>query len=108
MTLRFPVLYTFHLKPIVCLYNFFLCNVSYKRCKTGILDISLLFSAILPGEQGIDVFQREAGKRNICIAISEKVPSDASDAKFMEVVTNLMKKPNARAVVLFTRMEDAR
>ena len=60
------------------------------------------------GEQGIDVFAREATKRNICIAIAEKVPSDASEEKFMEVVMNLMKKPNARAIVLFTRAEDAR
>ena len=40
---------------------------------------------IILGESGIDVFQREAEKRNICIAIAEKVPSDANDAKFNEV-----------------------
>ncbi len=39
----------------------------------------------ISGESGIDVFQREAEKRNICIAIAEKVPSDANDAKFNEV-----------------------
>lgn len=37
------------------------------------------------GESGIDVFQREAEKRNICIAISEKVPSNADKGKFIEV-----------------------
>ena len=37
------------------------------------------------GESGIDVFQREAEKRNICIAIAEKVPSNANETKFMEV-----------------------
>ena len=37
------------------------------------------------GESGIDVFQREAEKRNICIAIAEKVPSNADTKKFMEV-----------------------
>ena len=37
------------------------------------------------GESGIDVFQREAEKRNICIAIAEKVPSNANATKFMEV-----------------------
>ena len=37
------------------------------------------------GESGIDVFQREAEKKNICIAISEKVPSNADDNKFKEV-----------------------
>lgn len=70
--------------------------------------ISTICSEGSYGEQGIDVFQREANRRNICIAIAEKVPSDASEEKFMEVVTNLMKKPNAKAVILFTRAEDAR
>ena len=37
------------------------------------------------GESGIDVFQREAEKRNICNAISEKVPSNADKGKFIEV-----------------------
>ena len=40
------------------------------------------------GESGIDVFQREAEKKNICIAISEKVPSNADDNKFKEVREN--------------------
>jgi hypothetical protein len=44
-----------------------------------------VFSISFSGESGIDVFQREAEKRNICIAIAEKVPSDANDAKFNEV-----------------------
>ncbi len=54
------------------------------------------------------MFQREAEKRNICIAIAEKVPSDADEDKFLEVVNNLRKKPTAKVVVLFTRAEDAR
>ena len=37
------------------------------------------------GESGIDVFQRQAEKRNICIAIAEKVPSNADKEKFMVV-----------------------
>ena len=37
------------------------------------------------GESGIDVFQREAEKRNICIAIAEKVPSNADTTIFKEV-----------------------
>ncbi len=60
------------------------------------------------GESGIDVFHREAERRAICIGVAEKVPSNADEAKFLEVVSNLLKKPNARAVVLFTRAEDAR
>ena len=41
------------------------------------------------GESGIDVFQREAEKRNICIAIAEKVPSNADTTIFMEVCSIL-------------------
>lgn len=37
------------------------------------------------GESGIDVFQREAEKRNICIAIAEKVPSNANEEIFIQV-----------------------
>jgi hypothetical protein len=37
------------------------------------------------GESGIDVFHNEATKRNICIAIAQKVPSTADESKFMEV-----------------------
>ena len=37
------------------------------------------------GESGIDVFQREAEKRNICIAIAEKVPSNADTTIFTKV-----------------------
>ena len=40
---------------------------------------------LVSGESGIDVFQREAEKRNICIAVAEKVPSDANGKKFEEV-----------------------
>ena len=37
------------------------------------------------GESGIDVFHHEAEKRNICIAIAEKVPSNANSDTFMKV-----------------------
>ena len=37
------------------------------------------------GESGIDVFAREADRRNICIAIAEKVPSNADQKTFSEV-----------------------
>ncbi len=40
----------------------------------------------ISGESGIDVFQREAEKRDICIAVAEKVPSNADEDKFAEVV----------------------
>ncbi|XP_040579714.2 LOW QUALITY PROTEIN: metabotropic glutamate receptor-like [Lepeophtheirus salmonis] len=60
------------------------------------------------GESGMDVFRREASHRNICIAVAEKVPSSSDEKTFIEVVQNLLKKPNAKAIVLFTRAEDAR
>ena len=59
------------------------------------------------GESGIEVFQFEASKRNICIAVQEKVPSRADEGKFKDIITNLLKK-SARAVILFTRADDAR
>ena len=49
----------------------------------------------------------QAAKRNICIAVQEKVPSNADEAKFQSIVTNLLVK-SARAIILFTRAEDAR
>lgn len=44
----------------------------------------------------------------MCIAAAEKVPSAADDKIFDGIIQKLSKKPNARAVVLFTRAEDAR
>lgn len=60
------------------------------------------------GVAGIEVFHRLAGLRNICIAAKEVVSSTASDLHFDRVVTELLSKPLARAVVLFTRADDAR
>ncbi|XP_057330958.1 metabotropic glutamate receptor isoform X1 [Microplitis mediator] len=60
------------------------------------------------GESGIEVFTRQATERNVCIAAAEKVPSAADDKDFDSIIQRLSKKPNARAVVLFTRAEDAR
>lgn len=51
----------------------------------GIMTDKISFR--VSGEQGVDVVHKEAEKRNICIAISEKVPSDASEEKFLEVST---------------------
>ena len=55
----------------------------------------------------LQVFQHEASKKNICIAVQEKVPSNADETKFKTIITNLLVKP-ARAVVLFTRADDAK
>ena len=37
------------------------------------------------GEMGIDAFRHEARHRNICIAVSEKVPVNADADRFDEV-----------------------
>ncbi|XP_048512295.1 metabotropic glutamate receptor isoform X2 [Athalia rosae] len=70
--------------------------------------VSTVYSEGSYGEYGIEVFNREATERNVCIAAAEKVPSSADDRVFDNIIAKLMKKPNARAVVLFTRAEDAR
>ena len=49
----------------------------------------------------------QAAKRNICIAVQEKIPSNADDTKFRSIITNLLVK-SARAIILFTRADDAR
>ena len=43
------------------------------------------FFEIITGEQGIDVFNQEAKDRNICIAMGQKVPSDANEETFIKV-----------------------
>ena len=48
--------------------------------------ISLIFFRfVFIGEQGIEVFWREAQKRNICIALRQKVPSDANNETYENV-----------------------
>ena len=37
------------------------------------------------GEQGIDVFNQEAGRRNICIALQQKIPSGANEETYIDV-----------------------
>ena len=53
------------------------------------------------GESGIDVFQREAEKRNICIAIAEKVPSNADTTIFMEVCSFFFTHSESRVLIEF-------
>lgn len=60
------------------------------------------------GESGIEVFHRVAAQRNICIALAERVSSTADDRVFENIILNLHRKPFARAIVLFTRADDAR
>ncbi|XP_020287309.1 metabotropic glutamate receptor [Pseudomyrmex gracilis] len=70
--------------------------------------VSTVYSEGSYGEYGIEVFTREATERNVCIAAAVKVPSAADDKIFDDIIQRLNKKPNARAIVLFTRAEDAR
>ncbi|XP_024944385.1 metabotropic glutamate receptor isoform X2 [Cephus cinctus] len=70
--------------------------------------VSTVYSEGSYGEYGIEVFTREATERQVCIAAAEKVPSAADDKVFDGIIQKLSKKANARAVVLFTRAEDAR
>ena len=60
------------------------------------------------GESGIEAFHREALARNICIALAERVSSTADERVFDTIVSNLLRKSHARAVILFTRADDAR
>jgi metabotropic glutamate receptor 3 len=70
--------------------------------------VSTVYSEGSYGEYGIEVFHREASERNVCIAAAEKVPSAADERVFESILGRLLKKQNARGVVLFTRAEDAR
>ncbi|XP_015510635.2 metabotropic glutamate receptor [Neodiprion lecontei] len=70
--------------------------------------VSTIYSEGSYGEYGIEMFTRQANDRNVCIAAAEKVPSAADDKVFDNIIAKLLKKPNARAVLLFTRAEDAR
>ncbi|XP_044742127.1 metabotropic glutamate receptor [Chrysoperla carnea] len=70
--------------------------------------ISTIYSEGSYGENGIEVFHKEAQERNVCIATAEKVPSTADDHDFDLIIAKLKKKGNAKGVVLFTRAEDAR
>ncbi|XP_045107774.1 metabotropic glutamate receptor-like isoform X2 [Portunus trituberculatus] len=70
--------------------------------------ISTIHSEGSYGEFGIEVIHKLAAERNVCIAVSEKIPHNADHQVYNTALANLMKKPSARAVVLFTRAEDAR
>lgn len=74
------------------------------------LYISTIYSEGSYGESGFDVIYKMAAYRNICIAMSMKVPHNANDnfTIYDEILKSLTKKPNAKAVILFTRFEDAR
>lgn len=58
------------------------------------------------GENGIESFKFEAKSRNICMAVTAKVPPKSSQEHFEQIIRDLLSKP-ATVVVLFLRVEDA-
>lgn len=70
--------------------------------------ISTVYSSGSYGESGIDAITKVADSQNICIAHSQKIPHNANNSVFDSILQNLKTKPTARAIVLFTRFDDAR
>ena len=60
------------------------------------------------GESGIESFNNEARAHNICIAFTIKIGTKFTKKDFDEKIKDLMRKPHARVVILFTRIEDAK
>ena len=67
----------------------FICFIQEyaKTILNGISYIGLFINAnnFISGEQGIDAFNLEAERQNVCIALQQKVPSNANHKKFIEV-----------------------
>lgn len=70
--------------------------------------VSTVYSEGEYGENGIDYFEIEAGKRNICIALSLKINSNSNPRTFEEIVTRLKDKDRAKVIIAFVREEDAK
>lgn len=70
--------------------------------------VSLVTSEGLYGDSGMVSFLRDARAGNFCIAVMEVVPRLATNATFDDIIHNLMRRPRARVVALFTRSEDSR
>ena len=68
--------------------------------------VSLVSSEGQYGDSGMTAFVKEARSRNICIALSEKIPHSATEEVFDSIYENLLQKMSARGVVLFARAED--
>lgn len=69
--------------------------------------VSLVSSEGLYGDSGSKEFAKQAQKRNICIAIHEKISPTIDQNAYDQIVSNL-EQHNATGVVLFTRAEDTR
>ncbi|ESO85152.1 hypothetical protein LOTGIDRAFT_130830 [Lottia gigantea] len=60
------------------------------------------------GSSGIDYFQREARAKNICIAANVKIPAKSTNSTFDRTIRDLLEKPEAKVVIVFVRIEDAK
>ncbi|KAH3820653.1 metabotropic glutamate receptor 3-like [Dreissena polymorpha] len=70
--------------------------------------VSTVASAGEYGVPGIEYFQKEAAKRNVCLAETLKVSTNPTSAEYDTIIDILVKKNNARVVILFLREEDAK
>ena len=70
--------------------------------------VSVVYSEGSYGESGYHEFYKLSLDRNICIALATKIPQDANSEFVEEALRSHMKKKNARVMVLFTRMDDAK
>lgn len=70
--------------------------------------VSIVSSEGQYGDSGLTAFIRSARNRGVCIAANEKVTMHANASSFDQIMESLLSKPNAKGVVLFLRMEDAR
>ncbi|GAU93679.1 hypothetical protein RvY_05578 [Ramazzottius varieornatus] len=59
------------------------------------------------GQKGIEMFLREARARNICTAAAEKIPFNPTYDTYKDIIANLRRKSNAKAVVVFVKQEHA-
>lgn len=59
------------------------------------------------GQRGIEMFLKEARKKNICTAAAEKIPFSPNDNTFDEIIKTLQRKSKAKAVVVFVKQEHA-
>ncbi|XP_053377191.1 metabotropic glutamate receptor 3-like isoform X2 [Mercenaria mercenaria] len=60
------------------------------------------------GVSGIEFFQQEARSRNICLAETLKISSNPTHEEYSQIIDKLLKKTNAKVVILFLREEDAK
>lgn len=58
--------------------------------------------------QGIASFISIAASLGICVAVSEKILRNSKPEDFDRIITNLVNKPQARAVIMFVDEDNVR